>query len=212
MSVFAIQMLVLTGLMAIAIRCVSSGPATLEKPAASAPAPVSAPSSQAASLPFDPNDARQLRNAHIVVEKSKRLLTVFEDGRLVKSYPVITGSGKGDKVREGDRCTPEGEFYVCLKNKESKYVLSLGLSYPNAEDAERGLRAGQITRTQHDEIVKAIAARQQPNWYTPLGGEIMIHGCAEGRDSTAGCVAMKTEDIRELFFLIPMDARVTILP
>ncbi len=206
MSFFALQMLALTGLMAIAIRCVDSGTATLDRTSATQPA------SHPSSLPADPNDAKLLHNPRIVVEKSKHLLTVFEDGRLVKSYAVIIGSGKGDKVREGDRCTPEGEFYVCVKNSQSKYVLSLGLSYPNEEDAQRGLRDGLINQLQHDEIVKAIAAKQQPNWYTPLGGEIMIHGCAEGRDATAGCVAMTNDDIRELFSLIPMDARVTILP
>ena len=206
MSFFALQMLALTGLMAIAIRCVDSGTATLDRTSATQPA------SHPSSLPADPNDAKLLHNPRIVVEKSKHLLTVFEDGRLVKSYAVIIGSGKGDKVREGDRCTPEGEFYVCVKNSQSKYVLSLGLSYPNIEDAQRGLRDKLISKAQYNEILQAIRTKGAPPWKTPLGGEIMIHGCRNGRDTTLGCVAVDNPEIEELFQALPLKTIVEIKP
>lgn len=153
-----------------------------------------------------------LREPRVVVEKSARRLTVYDGGDVVKGYKVIVGLQAGDKVKEGDRRTPEGEFYVCMKNPTSKFVLSLGLSYPNAEDAARGLRNGLVTQAQHDSILAALADGGWPDWYTRLGGEIMIHGCAGDRDGTAGCVAMQDDDIRELFAAIPLGAPVEIRP
>ena len=154
----------------------------------------------------------------ILVEKSAHRLTLLDQGRAVKVYRAAVGGGKGDKVREGDRCTPEGQFCVCYKNPQSKYVLSMGLNYPNEEDAHRGLRDGLIDRAQYDAIVTANRTRSvDPNlweklWKTPLGGEIMIHGSGAGRDWTLGCVALADDDIRELYGLIPLGTAVEIKP
>jgi len=153
-----------------------------------------------------------VRQPLLLVEKSLHRLTVFDGGVARKSYRVAIGGGRGDKTCEGDRCTPEGEFYVCVKNPNSRFTLALGLSYPNAADAARGLRAGQITRAQHDAIVDAIGRRCRPPWSTPLGGEIMIHGKGAGRDWTLGCIAMDDEDIRELYPAIRLGTVVRVLP
>ena len=82
----------------------------------------------------------------IVVSKSQRLLTAYgSDGRVLKVFPAIVGrSSVGTKEREGDERTPEGEYYVCFKNPQSRFHLSLGLSYPSRGDAERGLERGTI--------------------------------------------------------------------
>ena len=148
----------------------------------------------------------------VIIEKSARRLTVYDGSKVVKTYRASFGTGKGDKVREGDRRTPKGEFYVCYKNDRSKFTLSLGLSYPNIEDAERGLRDGLIDQDQHDAIVKAIRQKRRPPWNTPLGGEIMIHGCGSDRDWTIGCVALDDEDIKELFAALPLGTPVEIRP
>jgi murein L,D-transpeptidase YafK len=166
-------------------------------------------------LPFavrwtnDPLPARS--QPSVKVCKSKFVMTVFDGDRAVKSYRVAVGGGAGDKVKEGDRCTPEGEFYVCVKNPKSDYVLSLGLSYPNEEGAARGLRAGLIDQATHDEIVAAIRSHACPPWKTALGGEIMIHGCRNGREHTLGCVAADDDHIRELYPLIPLGTAVTVV-
>ena len=154
----------------------------------------------------------KLKAPRIVIEKSAHLLTAYDGDKPAKVYRAAVGSGRADKVREGDRCTPEGEFYVCSKNPRSRFVLSLGLSYPNIEDATRGLRDALITRRQHDAIVRAIRSGGQPPWKTPLGGEIMIHGSGSARDWTLGCVALDDDDIRELYAAIPVGTPVTILP
>ena len=160
-------------------------------------------------------DSKPLPSLHapsVKISKSTFRLTVYQGGSAVKTYRVAIGGGKGDKVREGDRCTPEGEFIICMKNPQSKYVLALGLSYPNIEDAERGLRSGLINRGQYRAIVEAIRDGRQPPWDTPLGGEIMIHGKRGSRDKTKGCIALDDHEIRELYSALPVGTPVTIAP
>lgn len=153
-----------------------------------------------------------LVHPRLVVEKAAHRLTLYDGEKAVKVYRVITGRMPGDKVREGDRRTPEGDFYICYKNPNSKYTLSLGLSYPDIAHARRGLAAGIITRQQHDAIVKAIEGGGMPDWYTPLGGEVMLHGGGIDRSGTAGCVGMNDEDIGELFNALPLGTPVQIQP
>jgi murein L,D-transpeptidase YafK len=152
-----------------------------------------------------------LQNARIVVIKSKRRLELYSNGVVVRTYKVGLGLNPiPDKVRQGDRATPEGDFYVFTKNEKSAFYLSLGISYPNAEDAARGLRDGLISRAVHDAIVKAIKGKAPPPQHTALGGDIYIHGNGASSDWTWGCVALENEDIRELFDAVLVGTPVTI--
>jgi murein L,D-transpeptidase YafK len=154
-----------------------------------------------------------LKDPRIVVLKSKRQLNLYSDGALVRTYKVGLGlSPIYDKERQGDRRTPEGEFYVFTKNNKSAFYLSLGLSYPNIENAERGLRDGLISRAQHDAIVRAIRRKAAPPQNTALGGDIYIHGNGASSDWTWGCVALENADIKELFDAVQVGTLVTIRP
>ena len=147
----------------------------------------------------------------IFISKGRRQLTLYDGDRAVRTYPVALGlSPEGDKERQGDNRTPEGDFYVFTKNPRSAFYLSLGLSYPNAEDAERGLRDGLITKAQHRRILRAAARRAAPPRDTALGGDIYIHGGGAGRDWTWGCVALDNPDIKELFGAVPVGTNVRI--
>lgn len=195
-------------LLAFSVGC---QPKTVAREPNVAPAPdvpveqVQQPSRQKLKLP--------LVDPRIVVTKSHRRLELFSAGTLVRTYKIGLGSNPvPDKQREGDRATPEGEFYIFVKNPRSAYHLSLGLSYPNIEDAERGLKDGLITQTQHDAIVMAIKRKEAPPQYTALGGLIYIHGNGAGSDWTWGCVALENEDIDELYRVIPAGTPVTIKP
>lgn len=160
---------------------------------------------------FDQPLPKPLPRAKIVIHKTARLLKLFSGTALVREYPVKIGvNPEGDKERQGDGRTPEGSFYICVKNPQSSYHLSLGLSYPTVEDAERGLRNRLISKAEHDAIVRRVAAKAIPPWNTPLGGEIFIHGEAEAWDWTYGCVAMNNRDIEELFSVIPLGTEVEI--
>lgn len=152
-----------------------------------------------------------LVNPSIIVTKSKRLLRLYSAGKVVREYRVALGlSPVDDKVKAGDRRTPEGEFYICRKNAQSKFYLSLELSYPNKLHAERGLRDGLITRSQYNQIVGALERKGVPLQNTHLGGEIFIHGNGSRSDWTWGCVALEDKDVRELFDAIPVGTPVTI--
>jgi hypothetical protein len=154
-----------------------------------------------------------LVNPKIVVRKAARQLTLFSGGEAVRVYRVVLGfAPEGDKERQRDGRTPEGTFYVCVKNDKSNFYLSLGLSYPDESDAARGLRDGLITRRQHDQIARAIRRRARPPWDTALGGEIFIHGGGTSSDWTAGCVALENADIKELFDSVPVGTAVRIEP
>jgi murein L,D-transpeptidase YafK len=99
----------------------------------------------------------------IEIEKRARLLELHSSFGLESRHPIRLGSNPGiDKAVEGDSATPLGDFYICAKNPRSKYFLSLCLSYPNAEDAERGLRDGLIDAREHARILEAIRLRQIP--------------------------------------------------
>jgi murein L,D-transpeptidase YafK len=149
----------------------------------------------------------------LVVRKSARTLEVYCGGALAARMHVALGRDvSGPKTREGDQRTPEGVYRVCLRNPESKFHLSLGLDYPNAADAARGLAAGIVDQTQHGSIVRAIESGQRPPWDTPMGGEIMIHGGGSGRDWTAGCVALDDECMDYLWEIVPIGTVVEILP
>ncbi|HVG18270.1 MAG TPA: L,D-transpeptidase [Blastocatellia bacterium] len=154
-----------------------------------------------------------LADPRIVIRKSARELTLYAGGEAARVYRVGLGfDPEGDKTRQGDGRTPEGSFYVCVKNPDSKYHLSLGLSYPNKEHAARGLRGGLITRAQHDQIMNALEAKARPPWDTPLGGEVFIHGRGSKSDWTFGCVALDDGDMEELFAAIPKGTPVVIEP
>ena len=150
---------------------------------------------------------------HIVVYKKDRKLELYSDKTLLRTYRIGLGFNPvADKQREGDGATPEGNFYVFVKNNKSAYYLSLGISYPNAEDAERGLRDGLITKAQRDAIVEAIRKKTAPPQYTKLGRLIYIHGHGAKSDWTWGCVALENEQMKELFDAVSVGTPVTIKP
>lgn len=132
----------------------------------------------------------------IKVYKKERRLELWQDDALKRSFRISLGfSPEGQKLRDGDGRTPEGRYYICTKNKQSKFTLFLGISYPNIEDAERGLDEGLITQEEFDQIKQSVESGKRPCWETTLGGKIGIHGMGSSRDWTAGCIAMEDEDI-----------------
>ena len=151
--------------------------------------------------------------ARILIEKAARRLTLFSEGAPARVFPIALGRAPiGPKRREGDKKTPEGRYVVCTKNENSKYRLSLGLSYPSAEDARRAFSEGLIDAATRDAIVQAQRDGRRSPWDTPLGGFIMIHGGGASPDWTAGCVALNDGDIDILFPLCPLGTEVEIVP
>jgi len=155
----------------------------------------------------------KIENPRLVVKKDARALEVFDGEKLLKTYRIALGFAPvGDKEVEGDGKTPLGEFYVFTKNPQSRFYLSLGLSYPSIDDAERGLREKLISPEEYAAILEAVREKRMPPQNTALGGEIYIHGGGASTDWTWGCAALENEEMKELFETIPVGAPVTILP
>jgi murein L,D-transpeptidase YafK len=148
---------------------------------------------------------------NIKVYKEIRILELYGDDKLVGRFKIaIGGAPIGDKDKEGDRKTPEGKYYICTRNDKSKYTLFLGLSYPNVEDAQRGLQNGLINEAKYKEIETTIGSGKRPDWNTPLGGAVGIHGGGTQRDWTWGCIAVSDEDIKIIWEYTKMNTPVEI--
>ena len=74
------------------------------------------------------------------------------------------------------------------------------------------LQSGRIDKEIYDCIVEAIDNWKQPDWYTPLGGAIMIHGHGSASDWTEGCIAVENEVMDILFEYCALRTKITILP
>jgi len=147
----------------------------------------------------------------ILITKHAKTLALFDGEEEVLRISVATGRNAADKQREGDLATPEGEFYICCKNPESDYHRFLGLSYPNMEDAERGLRAKMISQAEYEQIREAIQQKNCPPWKTALGGEVGLHGPSPNVTWTHGCIAMSVEQIERLYDLMEIGDEVVIV-
>ena len=136
----------------------------------------------------------------IQIFKEERRLDFSEEDTCLRSFQISLGfSPKGNKIMDGDGRTPEGNYYICTKNPYSKFTLFLGISYPNATDAERGYSDGLISKEEYDLIIHSVKEKKRPPWETALGGKIGIHGMGASADWTAGCIAMENEDIKWLW-------------
>jgi murein L,D-transpeptidase YafK len=134
----------------------------------------------------------------IVIVKSTRTMTLLNGDKVLKTYKVALGTAPiGPKRVEGDHKTPEGNYVIDAKNAQSRFHLSLHISYPSAADQQRARKLG---------------ARP--------GGAIMIHGLPPSfaylgalhrqTDWTDGCIAVSNAEIEEIWKLVPVGTRVEI--
>lgn len=120
----------------------------------------------------------------IFVSKGCRLLYLLKEGKAFRRYPIELGFNPvGSKLREGDGRTPEGDYIIDYHNPQSRYFLSLHISYPNLEDK---MRANELELTP--------------------GFDIMVHGTNEDKlgvkDWTHGCIAVENSFMQEIFELV----------
>lgn len=136
----------------------------------------------------------------ILIEKKDRRLTLLSKGKVLKSYKIaLGGNPNGPKEKQGDKKTPEGTYIIDSRNKNSRYYLSMHISYPNEKDKQRAKELG-----------------------VSPGGDIMIHGIRNGLSSVAGlhaefdwtkgCIAVTDEEIEEIEKLSPNGTIVEIRP
>lgn len=149
----------------------------------------------------------------ILIQKARRALVVLDGGRAVLNCRVALGSApEGAKRAEGDGRTPEGRYRICLVKENGKYGRSLGLDYPNEQDAALAFAQGRIDERTLVNVRNARALKRRPPWGSPLGGEIYIHEGGADDDWTAGCVALESADMDVLFALREKIEWVEIVP
>ena len=136
----------------------------------------------------------------IIVEKAARKLSIFRDGRQLKTYRVALGRNPvGPKREEGDMRTPEGIYKIDSRNEQSSFHLALHISYPSDGDSARAAERGVFA-----------------------GFDIMVHGIRNGfgwigafhrwKDWTIGCIALTDEEIEELWRVTPDGTIIEIRP
>ena len=131
----------------------------------------------------------------IRVFKTERRMELMHGDDVLRSYEIGLGfAPAGHKQRYGDGRTPEGEYTIDRRNPQSRYHLSLGISYPNQQDRER-----------------AEAAGEDP------GGDIFIHGRGRGNqfvrgDWTVGCIAVTDSEIEDIYAMVPNGTPIVIYP
>lgn len=157
----------------------------------------------------------------LLINGTHRTLTVMEGGSPVKVFREISfgGGGVGYKLRKGDMITPVGRYAIGWINRESKFELFFGLSYPNGRDAERGLARGIISPGEAHYLQVLDKAHHTPPQNTNMGGMIGIHGVGMGNTElhrvlnwTDGCIALDNDQIYELSSWISLGMVVEIKP
>ncbi len=135
----------------------------------------------------------------LLVDKSERTLWFYSQGEIVHRMTGLQfgDAPQGHKQFEGDERTPEGRYTIDYGNPQSRYFLSLRISYPNAAD-------------------RAFAQAQGRS----PGGDIFIHGQPNGLpddrridgDWTDGCIALTNAEIEALWRMAPDGTPIEIRP
>jgi murein L,D-transpeptidase YafK len=131
----------------------------------------------------------------VIVFKQARRMHLMHFDRALASYDIELGfTPEGHKNFEGDGRTPEGEYLIDRRNPNSRFHLSLGISYPNEAD-----------------IARAKAAGKSP------GGDIFIHGRPRRfqngeRDWTWGCIAVTDEEMEIIYAMVKDGTPISIFP
>lgn len=136
----------------------------------------------------------------VLVIKSQRRLELISAGEPMKTYRISLGKKPlGAKEREGDKRTPEGFYWLDWRKVSDRYNLAIHVSYPNVSDAAKARREG-----------------------VNPGGMIMVHGTPLGDeypeevfhtlDWTEGCIAMRNQDMREVWRLVKDGTMIEIRP
>jgi hypothetical protein len=138
-----------------------------------------------AQISVPPKALPRLSSPRIEIDKPNYALRVIDGNSVVKRYPVaLGGDPENRKFCQDMKSTPEGWYEVYNLQPNATYFKALDLDYPRPIDHIRhqlAIEAGAIEST------------------CPIGGEIQIHGWGIAGNWTAGCIALRDEDMTELF-------------
>ena len=146
-----------------------------------------------------------IRNPYyIIVDKSEYELYVYDEEGWYATYPIVFGSKDlSDKMKEGDKRTPDGSFKVVLKKIHQKWGPELLLNYPNEMSVQKF----------NERKAKGLIPRS-----AKIGDGIAIHATRPQEEWTIdtyynwtdGCVSVKYTEMKDLYSYIPVGTPVTI--
>ncbi|MEJ2172408.1 MAG: L,D-transpeptidase family protein [Woeseiaceae bacterium] len=136
----------------------------------------------------------------VLIVKAERKLHLIKNGESFRTFDIALGiRPEGDKEREGDFRTPEGEYRLDTRNPNSEYFLSIRVSYPSPDDVRDALSKG-----------------------VDPGGAIMIHGQPNEptrseayyrtQDWTNGCIAVSNSDMIDIWLMTDDNTPIEIQP
>lgn len=131
----------------------------------------------------------------VIVQKETRRMWLMHHGDVLEQYDIHLGfEPVGHKTEEGDGKTPEGNYIIDRRNPNSRFHLSIGISYPNEEDVAQARERG-----------------------VSPGGDIFIHGRPKkwrnGEDDwTWGCIAVTDREMEDIYAMVQNGTPITILP
>jgi L,D-transpeptidase catalytic domain/Putative peptidoglycan binding domain len=119
------------------------------------------------------------------IDKFNYTLDVIDNDKTRKRYPIALGQNPVNrKFCQDMASTPEGWYEVYNLQPDATYHKALDIDYPRPIDHVRHQLAIDLGLIE--------AGR-------PIGGEIQIHGWGIESNWTAGCIALRDEDMDELF-------------
>jgi murein L,D-transpeptidase YafK len=143
----------------------------------------------------------------ILVSKAKNKIFIMYNDTVLYAFHAAFGSGYSDgaKAQEGDNRTPEGTYHINGKNPQSKFYKAIQVSYPSTADVQFAQK-----------------------YNVSAGGDIMIHGISNSFGSlgfnqaiantinlsnwTAGCIAIRNDQIDKIYNHIKIGTRIEICP
>lgn len=130
----------------------------------------------------------------VQVFKEARVMRLLSGTDILKTYNFELGFAPvGHKLVEGDGRTPEGAYRINRRNPNSRFYLSLGISYPDTDD-----------------VAYARSVGKSP------GGDIFIHGTPQQyigqEDWTWGCIAVTNAEMDEIWQMVDVGTIIYIHP
>ncbi len=149
-------------------------------------------------------DTMNMDSMLVYVDKTNYLVALIYKRQRIRQYRAVFGPNRlQDKLREGDRCTPEGWFKVLAVRDNASWGKFIHINYPNDESVKK-----------HNEAKnKGIIPRT-----STIGHSVGFHGTYPsgagmvemGLGWTDGCVSMTTKDIMDFYKFVKPGVRVYI--
>ncbi len=135
--------------------------------------------------------------------KSDRIVIFYDqDGQEILRASAAFGQARGQKTREGDLKTPEGDYTLYPARPSTEWDWFMPISYPNDADIARAKAAGQARHT--------------------MGGAIGLHSVGDGfmrnirqgfgENWTWGCIAIRERDMNRVRDIVTDPIPLRIIP